>query len=283
MRKRLWCARPSVTADNLARTMGLLKLSRTICSFHPRREDKILNWGSSSVPRTTIGAFITHPLTWINKPGNVYNAVNKIETFRILKEAEIRTPAWTTDENEALVWLLDEERSVVCRSIVNGHRAEGLDIINPGDYDEGEGLPYLPPCPLYTKYIKKEHEYRLHVMRVPSNYSIYWMDEDLYTVIYTQKKLRRRATPDSEVNWQVRNHANGFIYAMVDPLLMSRDNGAPKMACDAVKALGLDFGAVDMVQTHSGKFFVLEINSAPMLVNRSLDIYVDNFRRFYAL
>lgn len=262
MRTRMWCAYPSATARNLASALGILRLKRNGSRFRPNPGDTILNWGSTGndVPFVSYGweGGGGDRLRCLNHPVSVYNAVNKSITFKTLREAEVRTPAWTTNRDEAVDWL-GEGCIVVCRAVVTGHGARGLSIVRP-NYQAT-----LPPCPLYTKYVKKEQEYRVHVMNEK--------------VIYTQKKLRRLSTPNHLVNWQVRNHANGFIYAQSVGLMPD----ANRMAIDSVKALRLDFGAVDMIRTLTEKWFVLEVNTGPCLVNRSLDTYVHHLRSNYAL
>ena len=94
-------------------------------------------------------------------------------------------------------------------------------------------------------------------------------------VFFAQRKARKLDVPDDEVNWQVRNLAGGFIYA-------NQAIEAPQAACHnavaAVTALELDFGAVDVVVTATGKCYVLEVNTACGLAGTTLDKYVEVFR-----
>ncbi len=56
-----------------------------------------------------------------------------------------------------------------------------------------------------------------------------------------------------------RNHDNGFSFDRVRGGVV----GATQVADAALTALGLDFGAADVLETPSGEFVVLEVNTAP--------------------
>ncbi|OYV41136.1 MAG: hypothetical protein B7Z80_02670 [Rhodospirillales bacterium 20-64-7] len=116
----------------------------------------------------------------------------------------------------------------------------------------------IQPALLYTKYIFKVREFRVHVVNG--------------AVIDTQQKIR---DPEKEpLSWKVRSHENGFIFAR-NGIVPSdtRDN----LACSACTALGLDFGAVDIVEDKKGNFYVLEINTAPGLEGQTIKSYGDAF------
>lgn len=74
----------------------------------------------------------------------------------------------------------------------------------------------------------------------------------------------------------IKNHAYGsqFMY----PHNFSHKKSLRKWARKAVESLGLDFGAVDVIYKE-GKFYVLEVNSAPSLTseNDTLGRYVRAF------
>jgi D-alanine-D-alanine ligase-like ATP-grasp enzyme len=87
---------------------------------------------------------------------------------------------------------------------------------------------------------------------------------------------KRRRLDVENPNWQVRNHANGFIYA--------RENvNPPQCVIDAAKIVfnkctELDFGAVDVIyNAKQDRAYVLEINSAPGLEGQTLQDYADYF------
>jgi glutathione synthase/RimK-type ligase-like ATP-grasp enzyme len=91
-------------------------------------------------------------------------------------------------------------------------------------------------------------------------------------VIFTQRKARK--TSVEEPNWAVRNLAGGFVYVAAEA-----GEGPPdELAIKAVAALGLDFGAVDVILGRDGQFYVLEVNTACGLEERTADKYVEAFK-----
>lgn len=76
------------------------------------------------------------------------------------------------------------------------------------------------------------------------------------------------------MDYQVRNHANGWIYArdaIDEPNAMVLEQ-----AKLAITALGLDFGAVDIIwNQHRQMAYVLEVNTAPGLEGTTLIKYAD--------
>jgi hypothetical protein len=219
--------------------------------FKPKRRDRVINWGSS-----------THPI-WdftpgldLNNPWNIALAANKFDTFRVFKDfsrennCSIRTPRWTTDQNEAQDWL-NSGSTIVVRHVLNGHSGRGIEIIQEGT---------LPQAPLYVEYKKKRYEYRVHVFKGE--------------VIDTQQKKKRNADDrPATFNTFIRNHDNGWVYCRDD---IDSDIFRDALAILAVEALGLDFGAVDIIYNeHENQNYVLEVNTAPGLEGSTLEKYVE--------
>ena len=116
-------------------------------------------------------------------------------------------------------------------------------------------------APLYTKYVKKADEYRVHVFGGE--------------VLDVQQKRKRQEVPNDEVDYQIRNLAGGWVFC--------RDNidcpsSVRELAVGAVRALGLDFGAVDIgFNRHNGVGYVFEVNTAPGVEGSTLDKYYAAF------
>lgn len=209
----------------------------------------LINWGNSDIKRQINADKIINSCEAVNR------ASNKLETFRHLI-GDVDIPEYTTSKEVAESWLIKNDTCVVARSKLRGHSGEGITLHGKGSV--------LPDVPLYTKYIPKMKEYRLHVMNG--------------NVFFAQEKKRRFDVPDEEVNWQVRNHANGFNYANQDVQLPPN---AEQNAIAAIAALDLDFGAVDMIyNAKQNKYFVLEINTAPGLFGTTLEKYVEQFQQY---
>lgn len=111
--------------------------------------------------------------------------------------------------------------------------------------------------------MKKTQEYRIHVFDGQ--------------VIFVQRKARRLDTPDDQVNWQVRNHSNGFIYANQN---IEVDQEAKDMSVRAVQALGLDFAAVDIIYHKDYGYCILELNTAPGLTQTTANKYAEAIYNF---
>ena len=227
----------SASANVLATGLSARRIKLKNSRYSHREGDVIINWGNS-----------TTDLPCINSGPAVATASNKLSAFEALAGFGVEIPDYTTDKQVAAEWA--KSGTVVVRSVLSGHSGRGITITEDADN--------IPDAPLYTKYIKKRHEYRVHVV-----------DGE---VIDTQQKRRRTDTPDDEVDWQVRNYDNGFIYAREDVQPCSvRDS----IAIAAVAALDLDFGAVDIIyNAHRDQYYVLEVNTAPGLTGTTLSNYI---------
>lgn len=211
-----------------------------------RPNDVIINWGNSSLsPRG-------RPRI-INRPDAVALAANKITSFKVFNQHGVATLDWTTRREEAERWI-DQGHVVYGRKIINGHSGRGIIVMS---YD---GDQEFRECSLYTKGVIKAHEYRVHVFNGRA--------------IDIQKKRRRN---ESNSNDYIKNIDNGWVFC--------RDGAqAPvrvyEESIKAVKALGLDFGAVDIVYKEKDNFVaVLEVNTSPGLEGVTLKKYQEELCR----
>lgn len=242
--------RPSDGAKALSSQAGFRRL-RT--GRGVRHRELVINWGSGKAleaPQLRAGRV---PRI-INLPELVGAAANKLTAFRKFAENEIKTVDWTTDREVARAWKTDR-KTVVVRNKLTGHSGDGIVIIAKDSEDD------VPQAPLYTKYLFKEKEFRIHVVDG--------------RVIDTQRKIR---DPEREpTDWKVRSHANGFIYVREN---IEEDTARDRLAIAAVGALGLTFGAVDVIQSKDGECYVLEVNTGPGLEGQTLSNYAEAFRGY---
>lgn len=235
--------RPSNGAKELAKLPGF-KRCRT--GKFVKEKDVFVNWGTTNLQGLNAGMVLG--TYFLNTNDAVKRAADKLKTFKAL--VDIQTVPWTTEQSVVEEWS-EQGATIVGRQTLTGHSGDGIIII-----DKGEPIQ---PAKLYTKYIFKEKEYRVHVVGVK--------------VIDTQRKIR---DPGREpTSWKVRSHANGFIFARngIDP-----DNDRNSLAVAAIQSLGLDFGAVDIIQDKHGKYYVLEVNTAPGLEGQTIQLYGNAFR-----
>jgi glutathione synthase/RimK-type ligase-like ATP-grasp enzyme len=187
----------------------------------------------------------------LNLPAAISVAADKLKTYTALKEASINVPPFTTNTDTAAAWSADGKR-VLARQILNGHSGAGIVDIDPGTSD-------ISPAPVYCEYLKKRHEYRIHVVGS--------------TVTDVQAKRRKTSVPASEVNWHIRSNDNGFVFCRQD---LDLSPATKEVAIQAIQALDLDFGAVDVI-LHDSRPYVLEVNTAPGLYPTSVANYAAAF------
>lgn len=242
-------------AKALKNALGIKAIKHEGSKFKASQKKTVINWGSSNLPDLVKGCNILNPHTATRK------VTDKLECFKAMADLPIakNVPDWTTSPAVALQWIADGEE-VMARKILNGHSGEGIVHI---DKNAPEGFN-LPKAPLYVKYIPKTEEYRIHVVNGK-------------VVDYQRKTLSKdfqaNLKEGEEINWKVRNLANGFIYQR-DGVNPTEETKAA--AIGAVTGLGLHFGAVDIVvHTKTKVPYILEINSAPGLQGQTVTNYAN--------
>lgn len=239
-------------AKLLSQALNVKRIKHGNSKFRGGMGKAIINWGAGTLP-DQVGVC----QRILNKPEAIRKASNKLKSFELFQEAGVTIPPFFTDYGDAEDWMIDHEWAIVCRTVLNGHSGAGIVI--------AETVDELVAAPLYTAYIKKQEEYRYHVF--------------MGQVVDIQRKARKRDVPDDAVNWQVRNLDGGFIFAregvVASPV-------ASEEAVKAVAALGLDFGAVDLIyNAREDKYYVLEVNTAPGLSGTTLDGYKQRFEEVF--
>jgi len=254
----VYTPRPSKSARALARA---LKGRRVRDLSRVQYGDTVINWGNSGVPPTMA--------TLLNLPSAIGMIANKRIAFDIFRNADIPIPGYATTK-EGVTWKGD----TVVRHKLTGHSGEGIEMVKAGDE--------LPDAHLYVQYIRKEQEYRVHVAKNSQPHlQMGGGGEQMAsggdtTIIAVQRKARRKDVPDEAVNWQVRNHKNGFIFAREGFTVPDSVLGVCRAA---LLASGLDFGAVDVIyNAKEGKAYVLEINTAPGLEGQTIADYAAFFK-----
>jgi glutathione synthase/RimK-type ligase-like ATP-grasp enzyme len=240
----------SPTARELAHKLGI-----GFGTKPKRSRKKIIRWGyTGDLPRINIAR---------NFPSvqSIANCSNKLKSLQILSDAGVLVPKfWTSLEQ------ITQERNLKYPMYSRKtHHTMGKDIIminNRDDLAKGfRNERYIVEGISYKK------EYRIHIFN----------DE----VISASKKYFR------EQLWQqigspqmkdlIRNNGNGWGYYDFQDN-ENVPNEAVNQAKKAVRALGLLWGAVDIIRNKDNKYYVLEVNSAPGLRDRRVDLYVNRFK-----
>lgn len=236
----------SKSARDLSRALKAKRLNLVRTKFRQGLMDVVLNWGSTR----SLG------FRYINDPVVVEVAQNKLSTLRALQAAGVPVPRWTTDRSIAEKWIR-KGKIALARKLLRASAGRGIVVCEPG------GIP-LPQAPLYTRYVPKKDEYRVHV----------WRGQ----VLHIQHKRRRRGFEHDNVRVrnQIRNYDNGWVFCQQEVV-------APPPVVEAslaaVLALGLDFGAVDVGWTENTQHAtVYEVNTAPGLTGTTLRKYAEAVR-----
>lgn len=193
----------------------------------------IINWGWGDTLPAEVGR-----CTVINKPEACANAIDKISSFKCFIRDRVKCPDYTTDKATAQQWL-NQGSKVYCRQTASGSDGAGLVVVQP------TAGSTVPSARLYTKGLPIRHEYRVHVVG----------DE----VITYQKKIANR----TDANYDIRTTGGGWDFEVVEDERLVPANIDDECIL-AVKALGLDFGGVDVIDI-GGVAYVVEVNTAPHL------------------
>lgn len=181
--------------------------------------------------------------------------VDKVEQFRAFHAAGVAAPQFSTNAQRVKEEIPDAKQ-IVARTLTSASEGRGIKIFNREDE--------VPAAPLYTAYIPKKREFRVHVF-----------DEEVIDV--TEKRKKRGENPDR--NTQIRNTANGYVFCRSN---VTEPDGLRELAVSAVRALGRTQGAVDIIYNEKqNKSFVLEVNSRPGMEGTTIQRYADAvIRRF---
>lgn len=228
----------SQSAKLIAQGLGVLRCNPLHTRFRPKYDDLILNWGCSFYPFIE-NARSYYPL-FLNHPDFVREAANKVDALIKMEQQQVSIIPFTSDKELAIRWI-EEGSYVYERHTLTGHGGSGIRVVHSVD-----NLTAGTSVQLYTKGIPIRREYRVHVF-------------DGKVIKHVQKRRRLDADPNTISNF-IRNHTQGWVFVK---------NGfdylpeVEEQAIKAVKALGLDFGAVDVItEKHTGNVYVLEVNTA---------------------
>jgi len=210
--------------------------------YIPKASHLIINWGSSTLPYwdTAYGEVLNHC-------DDVLVASNKLKTFHALDVDGFKEniPEYTIYKAIAKRWV-ENGIKVYCRTSLTSSKGRGIIIAS--------SVEELVDAPLYVKQAKITDEFRVHVF-------------DGVVIDYTKKARRDNERPSKDI----RNHDNGWVFVRnqtregvisIIPLPIN----IHEAAIEAVKLLGLDFGAVDIGwNNNTQQVTIFEINTAPGL------------------
>jgi len=239
----------SPTARELAHKLGIG------FGLKPKRSRKnIIRWGYSG------------QLDRLNNTNNfptpeaIFNCSDKLRALQILQEKTVNVPKFWTSFNSARTHV---KFPLYCR---RRHHTMGKDIIMI--HNESELANGFHDGRYVVESIKFDKEYRIHIFNSKMiSASKKYFGEELWTEL---------GKPDKKDI--IRNNSNGWRYHYIKDFKNVPED-VVKQAKAAVIALGLLWGAVDIIRTPDKKSYVLEVNSAPGLRDAGVDIYVSEFKQ----
>lgn len=245
---RIYPYGPSNSVSNLLKEIpGALQIKRARSKYRHNPRNLVVNWGASRRPD------VLNNVRVLNDFQRVEVATSKQGTFRALLAAGVKCPEWTRDRAVAQGWLANCK--VVARDLDHGSQGRGITVYpRRGTIDRNHQF--------YVKYFKKERELRIHVFQGK--------------VIFEQEKLQKNgAKEDANYDKYIRSHDRGWCFAFQH----LRDDPVPEScreeAIKACKALGLDFGAVDLGWNGRSGPCVFEVNTAPGIEESSVKAYAE--------
>jgi glutathione synthase/RimK-type ligase-like ATP-grasp enzyme len=174
---------------------------------------------------------------------------NKLTVYEKLKEAGIKQPRlFHKGEN-----VPDDAFPLLAR---RKYHSQGRDIIYIHNREQLENDLEDFMYDFLVEYINKKSEYRVHILG----------DEAFVSV-----KFNKEGDGDPIV----RSHANKWKQIEYD---REWKDDLIELARSVITVLGYDFGAVDIIRKRNA-LYVLEINSAPGLERRKLNLYAEYFKR----
>ena len=217
----------------------------------------IINWGNGWLSRSNIAGMFPNGFI-VNPVKAIARAVDKVKTLSSLAEKGVNTPIWTRNKEVAESWP-QFGAIVLCRT--NGGRdGQGITVHMPDDE-----LP-LPNADFYSVYTECEKEFRVHMTTL--------MDGNDVSLV-VERKPKRSARHEHPI---IRTGEDWYMAA--NTLSSANLTKIKGVAYDALDAIGLDFGAVDIGMS-GGNFVVFEVNTAPSdLGPKTLRTYKNIFKAF---
>lgn len=283
-----------VTGMELANALGA-KGNKGIPKMKPG--DIMIGWGAKQgevfTPDKLKGVLC------INSPTVTKNASNKLLALRKMKEAKVAIPDFVEVTAGKLASKITHYPVIGRSKRHQGGKGFWL-CLTPGDVTEAikAGAEY------FLKHINNVAEYRVHVFGkdIISIQRKEHQNNPHKTWVTEQVELAKKNAEKNEETFSAADaKATAMAYEVMlkkgqieipDPLIKSNHRGwkltninvtnAPAnvvtQAKNAVKALDLDFGAVDCIVNENNEVFIVEVNTGPGLSDGTLAKYVTAFK-----
>jgi hypothetical protein len=219
------------------------------------------NLGSQSLKRLAQGLTVaTGKKVWRGKTPRA-NRLNltyggccdKITQYKWYEENNIQSVPYTTSRETAACWL-QNGKTVFARLLTRASEGKGIVVYeSPQD---------LVAAPVYTEYVPKKREFRIHVFK----------DH----IVHILEKKKRTGTEIGST--KVRNLANGWVFCSE---IKQIPEGIKELALQARKVTTSDFVGVDIgYNEKKNLLFVIECNSAPGIEGSNVQRYVEKIKQY---
>jgi glutathione synthase/RimK-type ligase-like ATP-grasp enzyme len=164
---------------------------------------------------------------------------DKLTQYKWFEENKLNFPFFT-ESKQAAIELVQQGRSVVCRTKLRGLGGDGIVIADTVDQ--------IVDAPVYVEYHKKTNEYRVNMFKGE-------------VVCIREKRKRKDYEAPPERDGRVRSHDNGYVFCTP---LKPPPEAITELAKAACKITTSDIVGVDIAYHKTTDYaFLLEVNSAP--------------------
>ena len=182
---------------------------------------------------------------------------DKVYQYEWFNQQKLPAPAFTKSKSEAAKWI-SEGNVIFCRTLTKSQEGKGIVVAETGQE--------LCNAPVYTAYVKKKSEFRVHIFK---------------NKVVSVLEKRRKKEFAGESDPRIRNTANGYVFChdnVVEP------PGLRDLALKSRKVTASDFAGVDIgYNEHYDELFVIEVNSAPGIEGSNVDRYIEAIKQEYTL
>jgi len=257
------------------------------------KTDVCICWGCKTKDKTNTGN-----MDVLNHPDKIRDNRNKFKTLQLLKKANVNVADFL--DAQYVMKAIDDKKSPVHLPLIGRtyyHQGgKGFwTCMTKGQVDTAikQGAQY------FQNYLPITTEYRLHVFKdrvinhqkkTPrDNMAQAFEEQHLERILHNAekngKKLdentakhiladlgKRQENPDQII----KSNTRGWKFSQVK----SAKKALEDIAIAAVKAIGLDFGAVDCCELEDGGVAIIEVNTGPGLQGTSFEAYIAAFGEY---
>jgi len=182
------------------------------------------------------------------------NLIDKCNQYRWFMANGICCPEFTFIRVEARDWINDGS-VVFCRTLTRASEGRGIVV--------AETVDQLVDAPVYTKYMKKKREFRVHIFK-----------DKIVQIVEKRMRVGWGGPRDT----RIRNTANGYVFCRE---VTNIPEGLGQLALQASRVTGSDFRGVDIgYNEKKDELFVIEVNSAPGIEGSNVNDYVNTILEY---